>query len=72
MDLDEEERSVQPLTKLLQRADNLVSGRSRQSSEHRRFRAEILDIQRTKDVVLPQAVCLETCRMELRDLANDI
>ncbi|KAI9812032.1 MAG: hypothetical protein M1827_004924 [Pycnora praestabilis] len=50
MDVDEEELSAQPLSKLLQNADDLTRQRINQKGKRGKFRPDVLDIQRTKDV----------------------
>ncbi|KAI9736828.1 MAG: hypothetical protein M1818_005879 [Claussenomyces sp. TS43310] len=52
MDVDEEDVSTQPLARILQNADSLK--RTSGSSKRNKLRAEVLDIQRTRDIPMTQ------------------
>lgn len=56
MSIDSDDLSVQPLAKLLQNATDLIKTTSASPSGRKRFRPEVIDIQRTKDVGLAQPV----------------
>ncbi|KAK8206645.1 U3 snoRNP protein [Zalaria obscura] len=58
MDMDPEELSADPLSKLLQNANGLVRNQTDPNSKKRKLRPEVLDIQRLKDIpgVQPSAI----------------
>ncbi|KAB2580056.1 Small nucleolar ribonucleoprotein complex subunit [Lasiodiplodia theobromae] len=58
MDIDDDDLSAQPLAKLLKDADSLTRRDTTGVGKKRRLRAEVLDIQRTKDIsgIQPSAI----------------
>lgn len=58
MDIDDDDLSAQPLAKLLKDADSLTRRDTTGVDRKRKLRAEVLDIQRTKDIsgIQPSAI----------------
>ncbi|KAK0660188.1 U3 small nucleolar RNA-associated protein 18 [Lasiodiplodia hormozganensis] len=58
MDIDDDDLSAQPLAKLLKDADSLTRRDTTGVGKKRKLRAEVLDIQRTKDIsgIQPSAI----------------
>ena len=58
MSINSEELFTQPLAKLLQNTSSLTRPKSHVAKSRRKFRPEVLDIQRTKDVGAAQPVSI--------------
>ncbi|EOD44092.1 putative small nucleolar ribonucleoprotein complex protein [Neofusicoccum parvum UCRNP2] len=58
MEIDDDDISAQPLAKLLKDADSLTRRAEKGTGRKRKFRPEVLDIQRTKDIsgIQPSAI----------------